>query len=507
MLTKSLLFRYFGNVLATGDFRYTPSMLSSINLLENQIDICYLDNTYFNPVFSKAPSRDEALRQIIFLIDQHRSESLLFKLLLKNLGKERLLIDLVEYYRIPIVVSRKRFERLTKILEIDKKYFTYIFSETSLIFVDDEPLNKISHLLEKKKIIYIEPTGINKNNSEAKFSSNHFRVPYSDHSSYTEIISFVKKIRPKKIIPIVRKLLPNEIDTTDMSCLEKYLNKNPIKDSSHKYSLLLQSTSSTMESSRLNTIHRNQSKNRVSTPVTDRFITLRNRKIIRKESHKTIEYETPSKEQNSKKLSPKTSFESFPNKSLHFLKKKLNPSKMVKILLEPITEESRNKTICQEDSENENQIWEKINDKMDLLNFKDSDEPICHEQLGSISIKTALEQESILKRNPVVVLDKIDTSRFLNKRTEQQNSEEAISSDESICIEKTIQDKINKNYLKIDSDYFEQSSNSEKDISFSQNNINYLFFEFMNERLEKYALDPCEIDEQIRIHILDSFEF
>ena len=508
--------------MATGDFRYTPSILNNINFEKNQIDICYLDNTYFNPVFSKAPSRDEALRQIILIIDQHRSANVIFKLLLKNLGKERLLVDLVEYYRIPIVVSHKRFERLTKILEIDKKYFTSELSQTSLIFVDDEPINKVGDIFVKKKVIYIEPTGLKINNSEAKCETNYFRVPYSDHSSYTEIITFVKKIHPKKIIPIVRKLLPNEIDTTDMSSLEKFLNKDPITDSSHKYSLLLQSTSSTRKSSRLNSINLNKSKNRVPTPITSRFITLRNTSKTNKEPQKSIEYETPRK-QTPKRLSSKISFVSSPKRSVQFLKKSSNPSKMVNTLLEPISEESRNEIFFQVDSENENQgmskpknkqhslsnkeNWRKINNNMELLISSESDESIFNEKNISNLIETTVEGESIVKRNPVVILEKMDSSKYRNIQTDQQNEKEGVSSDESIYIEKTIRDKLDDNCCTIDTDYLDDSLNDEIDINSSKNNQNNSFFESMNKELENYSIDLSKIHEKIHIHILDSFEF
>jgi DNA cross-link repair 1B protein len=57
---------YFGRILYTGDFRfnlarfyltnmslfrYTPSMLENRAIFGNQIDILYLDNTYFHPDF------------------------------------------------------------------------------------------------------------------------------------------------------------------------------------------------------------------------------------------------------------------------------------------------------------------------------------------------------------------------------------------------------------------------------------------------------------------------
>lgn len=523
------MFRYFGTVLATGDFRYSPSLLDKIDLKSTQVDLCYLDNTYFNPIFSKIPTRDDALGQIISIIDQYHRPNVLFKILLKNLGKEKLLVDIVEYYRVPIVLSFKRYERLTKILEIDKKYFSVNFSETSFIFVDDEPINRCRGFLDGKKIIYIEPTGLKLADSEARCDTNFFRVPYSDHSSYTEIISFVRKIKPKKIIPIVRKMLPNEIDTTDMRDLEKYLNKEPIKDSAKKYSLLLQSSTSTRKSSRLKSISLNQSKTRVSTPITTRFITLRKRST--KKVQKNIEFETPTK-QNPKRLakSPKTILKSSQNGSEHFLKKPPHPSKLANNFLEPILEESRNyieidtdqekvgdlssKNNSKVSSDKENRKsankWKKIDDNVELLIASDSDDPVLFEEKSS-PVKNKIEKAVLKKFDPVVILERIDASKILIEKREEVSEQEddILTSDESIYIENTIDEESNNNSWRIDTDFLDESLDELNDENLLNKNLNenHLFFDLMNENLMDFVIDPVEIGEQIRIHILDSFVF
>ncbi|RNA31107.1 5 exonuclease Apollo [Brachionus plicatilis] len=528
---------YFGTVLATGDFRYYPSMLDAFNIPDIQVDICYLDNTYFNPLFSQVPDRHDALRQIIGIIEKYRSENVLFKILLKTLGKENLLVDLANYFRVPIVLSFKRYERLTKILQIDKNYFTYNFTQTSFIFVDDEPGNRFGDFLKDKKIIYIEPTALKFSNSESTCDTNFFRVPYTDHSSYLEIIYFVKEVRPKKIIPIVRKMLPNQIDTTDLTDLEKFLNKAPIKDSSQKYSLLLQSKTSTRKSSKLNSISLNQSKTRVATPITTRFVTLR--KKCTKELRKKIEYESPSK-QTPKRLVhlPNTISLSSQNRCTGFLKKNSHPSRMVTNFLDPILEESRIESDCQIDSdydnlslnegpakneqsnkkgssdkENENfsNKWKKINDNLELLVLSDSDDSVYEEEKRSELVKISDPKVMSKKFNPVVILERIDDSKFRkvkeNWTTEQEK--EVISSDESIYIENTIEDDFYNKSINTDSDILNDSidQNINENIPKLVDSKNESFFDFMNEKLKDYVIDPVEIGEQIRIHILDSFVF
>ncbi|KAM6217576.1 5' exonuclease Apollo-like [Rhynchocyon petersi] len=62
---------YFGTILYTGDFRYTPSMLKEPALrLGKQIHTLYLDTTNCNPALV-LPSQQEATHQIIELIRKY----------------------------------------------------------------------------------------------------------------------------------------------------------------------------------------------------------------------------------------------------------------------------------------------------------------------------------------------------------------------------------------------------------------------------------------------------
>ena len=90
MITNKFFFqiRYFGVVLATGDFRYSPTMFIETPLENIEVDICYLDNTYFNPIFSNFPSQNDALKEIISIIEKNRNENVVFRIILKNLGKD-----------------------------------------------------------------------------------------------------------------------------------------------------------------------------------------------------------------------------------------------------------------------------------------------------------------------------------------------------------------------------------------------------------------------------------
>jgi len=149
----------------------------------------------------------------------------------------------------------------------------------------------------------------------AKSKNNYFVIPYSDHSSYDEIVEFVKRLEPKRLIPIVRRMLPKQIDTTDLSELNVYLSKKELPNCHDKYKLLLQSTTLVRRSSIINAFDLSKKtkanlskKPRNPTPINTRFITTR-RKGGRNKSE--IEYETP--EKNSKKTpSPRKELINFP---------------------------------------------------------------------------------------------------------------------------------------------------------------------------------------------------
>lgn len=105
---------------------------------------------------------------------------------------------------------------------LDSKHFAKSFDKCNFIFVDDpdeigadsEFRQELNEVIAAKKVIKIEPTGLalcaprrpqrhlrprSVNGLDDASQSDHVQVPYSDHSSYTEIIEFVRRLRPKKV--------------------------------------------------------------------------------------------------------------------------------------------------------------------------------------------------------------------------------------------------------------------------------------------------------------------
>ena len=242
-------------------------MFSSDSLLLNkEIEICYLDNTYFHTIYSNIPTRDVATNQVVLLIqtkikalkESHPEAKLIFKFILKNLGKETLLTKLADFFKTKIVCSKARYDRYVNVLELDKKYFSLKFEPNSFICVQDnddtdENIEKIDgfNTISKKYFIMIDPSGLIPDQSRPntmteledfykKSAETYFRVPYSDHNSYNEIIEFIKKLKPKRVLPIVRQSLPNKVNTDDLTPLDRFLSRKPPINTKNIYRFLIE---------------------------------------------------------------------------------------------------------------------------------------------------------------------------------------------------------------------------------------------------------------------------
>ncbi|XP_003990545.2 5' exonuclease Apollo [Felis catus] len=190
---------YFGTILYTGDFRYTPSMLKEPALkLGKQIHTLYLDNTNCNPA-RVLPSRQEAARQIIELIRKHPQHNI--KIGLYSLGKESLLEQLALEFQTWVVLSPRRLE-LVQLLGL-ADVFTVEEKAGRIHAVDHMEVcrSAMLHWNQTHPTIAILPTSRKTHSSHPDI---HI-IPYSDHSSYSELRAFVAALKPCQVVPIVRR--------------------------------------------------------------------------------------------------------------------------------------------------------------------------------------------------------------------------------------------------------------------------------------------------------------
>ncbi|KAJ8047383.1 5' exonuclease Apollo [Holothuria leucospilota] len=214
---------YFGKILYTGDFKYSPSMLSEGGLQNCQnIDVLYLDNT-FNSEGCVWPAEHEAAEMIEGVISSSISDTN-FLIALHNLGKEELLVRIALKFQRWIVVSPARYETL-KLLEMPNVFTTD--PEASNISVINQSEVTWKNLIKWNsggvKTIVIVPSALYKL-SKVKTAYNHpnvVLVPYSSHSSYTELVTFVSNLCPKRIVPIVNE----GGSSSDVSSFDCFLSK------------------------------------------------------------------------------------------------------------------------------------------------------------------------------------------------------------------------------------------------------------------------------------------
>ncbi|NXF90660.1 DCR1B exonuclease, partial [Eubucco bourcierii] len=203
----------FGTILHTGDFRYSRAMRDEPVLRGRHIDRLYLDNTYCHPQRA-LPSRQHATRQAIHLIRTHPQHLVVIGLY--SLGKEKLLVDLALEFSTWVVVSPWRLEQM-RLLELPDVFTTEEGTGwIRAVDVTDICWDALVRWNKLKPTLAILPTG-----RPMKITHpNIHLIPYSDHSSFSELCEFVEWLKPCSVIPIVKGDLCQ-------AYFQKYLNPAP----------------------------------------------------------------------------------------------------------------------------------------------------------------------------------------------------------------------------------------------------------------------------------------
>ena len=240
--------------LHTGDMRYHEKFKSYPLLLEavtaKKLDIVYLDTTYSHPKHDFIP-QEEAVHEIADTVvellgsspeemDSKPVNKTLVLLSCYSIGKEKVLWEAATRTNQLVYVTEKKMRMLQCVQEHEEvssqiiRRCTQDSAQTPIHVIpmglagelwpffrpNFQKCAEYAHILEQgyEKVVAFLPTGWahgSKWNREHAVSqktvllegtSIHVEVrliPYSEHSAFTELVSFVQFLRPRKLIPTV----------------------------------------------------------------------------------------------------------------------------------------------------------------------------------------------------------------------------------------------------------------------------------------------------------------
>ncbi|CAL8471325.1 g10867 [Coccomyxa elongata] len=252
----------FGRVLHCGDFRwerdYQEQCLHPV-LISAAIDTIYLDNTYAHPRYD-FPPRSQACHEVIKLVLSHPNHRIVLGV--DSLGKEELLAAVAAAAGERVWVPTARFTALTLLGLPAQQLFTTDNSSARIIALSRHQvtLQQLAKLNRERPTIAILPSGYctyaptstaaaaasastvaagksvqsdaghvhacSSTHPEASQTAGRvtaqeieaasrllFKVPYSLHSSFLELRSFVAALRPRQVIPTVSGLVDPALPT------------------------------------------------------------------------------------------------------------------------------------------------------------------------------------------------------------------------------------------------------------------------------------------------------
>ncbi|KAG2400381.1 DNA cross-link repair protein [Vigna angularis] len=217
-------------VLHTGDFRFTDEMTINPLLKMCPIDTLILDTTYCNPQYDFP--KQEAVIQ--FVIDAIQAETFnpktLFLIGSYTIGKERIFLEVARALskKVHVTAAKLRLLKCLEFKEEDMQWFTSNEHESNIHVAPMWTLasfKRLKHISSQYKdrynlIVAFSPTGWTFGKGKKKSPGRRwqqgtiirYEVPYSEHSSFTELKEFVKLVSPSNIIPSVNNDGPESSD-------------------------------------------------------------------------------------------------------------------------------------------------------------------------------------------------------------------------------------------------------------------------------------------------------
>lgn len=223
-------------ILHVGDFRWNKdfmlqhSPLRSIALRQSQLDDIFLDTTYCNDKYA-LPTQEETILATVELAEKEVARCRRQKLRLLMLfgaytiGKEKIFLSVAERLGMKVYVDRDRYRTLAA-LEWPKDRFALLTTDSSETCIWVVPLGHINFkrmatyvkgsdkVFAKRRhdrVVGFRPTGWTMTaKSKSGIISSRTNgiltvhgIPYSEHSSFPELVECIDCLKPKRIIPTV----------------------------------------------------------------------------------------------------------------------------------------------------------------------------------------------------------------------------------------------------------------------------------------------------------------
>ena len=218
-------------ILHTGDFRWDPDVMLLSPMYRQLVGSAatndkhmtvYLDTTYCNPAYT-FPKQSESIRSILSIVQaEMKKEPPYNKPLLMfgayGIGKEKVYMSVAEMLQQKVWVDKTRWKTIMCYdWDItDKAIVTTDKSLTNIHVVSMNQINFNNFYNMKNKngfsyshVIGFSPTGWTHKSSgqitpRIKEGNIIYDVPYSEHSSFNELKDFIKRMRPRCVIPTVK---------------------------------------------------------------------------------------------------------------------------------------------------------------------------------------------------------------------------------------------------------------------------------------------------------------
>ncbi|XP_045539345.1 DNA cross-link repair protein SNM1 [Papilio machaon] len=206
------------NLLHTGDFRASPYMESYPVFWNKDMHTIYLDTTYCNPRYD-FPTQDQSLEMALNLLRDKKTKleeagkkfsSVLIVCGAYTIGKEKFFLGIARRVGCMVWACPEK-DRVLQVVE--GQSFGRSAPHTCQLHV--VPMRELTH--EKlrahldslqgafSEVVAFKPSGWENDKATAvtRDSVTIHGIPYSEHSSFSELIRFVKFLKPKQVVPTV----------------------------------------------------------------------------------------------------------------------------------------------------------------------------------------------------------------------------------------------------------------------------------------------------------------